>query len=55
MLVCNINGRENYFVQIRPLKQAWNHVFVLKKHRVIQFNQEAWLKPCIDISTKLRT
>ena len=23
--------------------------------RVIQFNQEAWLKPCIDMNTKLRT
>ena len=23
-------------------------------HRVIQFNQEAWFKPCIDMNTKLR-
>ena len=33
-----------------------NHGLVLKKvHKVIQFNQEAWLKPYIDMNTKLRT
>ena len=40
---------------MRSLKQALNHGLVLKKvHRVIQFNQEAWLKPYIDMNTELR-
>ena len=31
---------------MRALKQVLNHEIILKKvHRVIQFNQEAWLKP----------
>ena len=47
--------KKNYFVHIRSLKQALNHGLILKKfHRVIQFNQEAWLKPYIDINTELR-
>ena len=38
------------------LKQALDHGLMLKKvHRVIQFNQEAWLKPYIKMNTKLRT
>ena len=37
------------------LKQALDHGLKLKKvHRVIEFNQEAWLKKYIDINTELR-
>ena len=55
-LVCNIHNKENYVVHIRALKQALNHELILRKvHRVIQFNQEAWLKPYTDMNTKLRT
>ena len=37
------------------MKQALNHGLILKKvHRVIQFNQEAWLKEYIDMKTELR-
>ena len=44
-LVCTVQDKENYVVNIRALKQALNHGFILKKvHRVIQFNQKAWLK-----------
>ena len=42
-------------MHIKVLKQALNHGLVLKKvHRVIQFNQKDWLKPYIDMNTKLR-
>ena len=42
-------------VHIRSLKQALNHGLILKKvHRVIQFNQKAWLKTYIDMNTELR-
>ena len=47
--------KKNYVVHIRSLKQALSHGLILKKvHRVIQFNQEAWLKPYIDMNTELR-
>ena len=40
----------------RSWKQALNHGPIFKKvDRVIQFNQEAWLKPYIEMMTKLRT
>ena len=46
---------KKYVVYIRNLKQALNHRLVLKKvHRVIKFNQKAWLKSYIDMKTKLR-
>ena len=54
-LVCNIKDKEIYAVHIRALKQALNHGLKLKKvHRIIEFNQEAWLKPYIGMNTKLR-
>ena len=54
-LVCNFYDKNNYGVHIRSLKQALNHELILNKiHRVIHFNQEAWLKEYIDINTELR-
>ena len=54
-LVCGIKDKKKYVVHIRALKQALNHGLILKRvHRVIQFNQKAWLKPSIDMNTKLR-
>ena len=46
---------KKYVVHKRSLKQASYHGLILKKvHRVIQFNQEAWLKPYTDMNTELR-
>ena len=54
-LVSNLYNKEKYFVHIRSLKQGLSHGLILKKvHRVIQFNQEAWLKPYIDMNTELK-
>ena len=42
-------------MHIKSLKQALNHGLKSKKvHRIIEFNQEAWLKPYIDMNTELR-
>ena len=47
--------KNNYVVRIRSLKQALDHGLILKKvHRVIQFNQEPWLKEYTDMNTELR-
>ena len=54
-LVCNLRNKKKYVVHGRSLKQALNHGLKLKKvHRIIEFNQEAWIKPCIDMNTELR-
>ena len=54
-LVCNLRNKIKYVVHIRPLKQALNHRLKLKKvHKIIEFNQEEWLKPYIDMNTELR-
>ena len=55
-LVCDFHEKKNYVVHIKVLKQALNHGLIPKKmHRVIQFNQKSWLKPYVDMSTKLTT
>ena len=54
-LVCSLYDKRKYVVHINSLKQALNHGLKLKKiHRIIEFNQEAWLKPYIDMNTELR-
>ena len=54
-LVCNLYDKKKYVVHIKSLKQALNHGLKLKNiHRIIEFNQEAWLKPYINMNTELR-
>ena len=54
-LICSIEDKENYVVHIRALKQALNHGLILKQvHKVIKFNQRAWLKPYIHMNTEKR-
>ena len=55
-LVCNLYNKKNYVAHINVLKQALSHGLKLRKvHRVIEFEQEAWLKKYIDFNTDLRT
>ena len=54
--VGKLHDKTEYVIHIRNLKQALNHEFVVKKvHRVIMFNQNAWLNfSNIDMNTDLR-
>ena len=50
-LVTNLHDKTEYVIHMRNLKQALNHGLILKKlHRVVKFNQKAWLKPYIHIN-----
>ena len=54
-LVTNLHDKTEYVIHIRNLKQALNYGLILKKvYRVNKFNQKAWLKPYVDMNTKLR-
>ena len=54
-LVCNLSNKKKYVTHINSLKQVLNHGLKLRKiYRVIEFNQEAWLGPYIDMNTELR-
>ena len=54
MLVANLHDKTEYVKRIKNLKQALNQGLVFQKvHRKIKFNQNAWLKPYIDMNTDL--
>ena len=49
-LVCNLYDKKNV-AHARTLKQELNYGLVVKNvHRVIKFNQKAWLKPYIEMN-----
>ena len=55
-LVPNLYNKEKYAIHSRALDQALKHGLILEKvHRIIEFNQSAWLKPYIDFNKDLRT
>ena len=54
-LAANLHDKKEDVTHITNLKQALNHRLVLEKvHRIIKFNQNAWLKPNIGMNTELR-
>ena len=54
-LIANLHDKTEYVIHLRNLKQALNQEVGLKKvHKVIKFNQNAWLEPYIDMNTDLR-
>ena len=54
-LVTDIHDKTEYVIHKINLNQALNHGLILQKiHTVIKFNQNDWLKPNIDMNTKLR-
>ena len=54
-LVPNLRSKKNYVIHIRALDQALHQGLVLECiHRVIEFNQSAWMKSYIDHNTSLR-
>ena len=50
-LVANLHDKEEYVINITNSKQALNRGLILKS--VIKFNQNAWLKPYIDMNTEV--
>ena len=54
-LVTNLHDKTKYVLHRKKLKQALNHGLILRKvHTVIKFDQKVWLKPYIEMNTKLR-
>ena len=54
-LACTLYDKKGYVAHIRNIKQALSHGLKLKRVcKAIAFYREAWLKPYIEMNTKLR-
>ena len=53
-LAANLHDKKSCVIQIKDFKESSNVWLVFKKlHRAIKFNQNAWLKPYIDMKAEL--
>ena len=51
-LPANLHDKTEYVIHMKNLKQSLNNGSILRKVRkVIKLNQNAWLKPHIDMNT----
>ena len=53
--MCNLYNKKNYVIHIKALEKTLDHGLRLKKHRVIELNQETWLKSYTDTDMELYT
>ena len=54
-LCLTLQDKKNYVCHYKNLKFYLKHGLKLKNvHKILQFDQKAWLKPYIDLNTKLR-
>lgn len=54
-LVCNLYSKKDYIIDFRMLKECLRQgITLISVTNYIRFNQKAWLKPYIDLNTKLR-
>ena len=53
--MANLHDKTECVIHIKSLKQALNQLLDLTKvHRLIKYNQNAWLKPYINMNIDLR-